>query len=487
MTERPNLIFIMPDQLRYDFLSCNGADFVETPNIDSLAAPGVRYTRAYSVSPICVPARALLLTGRDAIKNGVTDNGQWLRPDLAACGIRTWPERLADDGYYTAAIGKMHFYPWDITHGFQYRVAAEDKRWIHVRDDYYHHLKEQGERKYHGNEHEGYFEHKGAILNRLPWALSVDHFVGEEACRFLRNYGAERPFAMMVGFPGPHCPYDPNEKFLDGLDPEAMPPAVPEVAGDAPKLRQQNIDGNKGAWNGVDYTEFSEADKRKIRTHYAASVRQIDYEVGQILATLAEEGLDEDTAIIFASDHGDHLGDHNLIGKSDFFESSIHVPLIVKTPDMDEATTCTELVELGDVTATLLVLAGHELPGYLDSIPLPEPGIENRRHRPYSIGVTSGGWMIFDGRWKLSKYSTGEVLLFDLVSDPDEQHNLMRDQTRWDKYLELDTLLTQAIMRSVTEGNDDQRVYTNSLSTDPSFGHRGWQRAYPRRIGGVPL
>jgi arylsulfatase A-like enzyme len=87
MSTKPNLIFIMPDQLRGDFLGCYGADFIETPHIDSLAERGARYERAYSTSPICVPARAALLTGRNAIKNGVTDNGQWLRPDLADCGI----------------------------------------------------------------------------------------------------------------------------------------------------------------------------------------------------------------------------------------------------------------------------------------------------------------------------------------------------------------------------------------------------------------
>ncbi len=117
MANKPNLIFIMPDQLRYDFLGCNGADFVETPHIDSLAERGVRYTRAYSVSPICVPARALLLTGRDAIKNGVTDNGQWLRPDLADCGIRTWPEllsrrRLLHRGHRQDALLPVGHHPW---------------------------------------------------------------------------------------------------------------------------------------------------------------------------------------------------------------------------------------------------------------------------------------------------------------------------------------------------------------------------------------
>ena len=479
MLHLPNLIFIMPDQLRHDFLGCYGADFVETPNIDSIAKNGVRYSMAYSVSPICVPARAMLLTGRSAIKNGVTDNGQWLRPDLADLGIHTWPELLNEQGYYTAAIGKMHFFPWDITHGFQYRVAAEDKRWIHVRDEYYHHLRQHGERKYHGNEHDGYFENKGAIINRLPWELSVDHFVGEEACRFLRKYGRERPFAMMVGFPGPHCPYDPNEEWLEGLDPDAMPAAVPEVDGDTPKLRQNGIEGNKKAWNGVDYTEFTDEQKRKIRLHYAASVKQIDYEVGQILETLQDQGLMEKTVIIFASDHGDHLGDHNLIGKSDFYEGSVHVPMLVQGPGIDSGKTCTELVELGDVTATLLKLSGSERPDYMDSVPLPALGLGERRQRPYSIGVTTGGWMFFDGRWKLAKYSTGEITFFDLENDPTEQVNLMRDPAYDKKFHELDTLLTLAIMRAVTEGDYDQRVDLSGLATVPAFGHRGWQRTYP--------
>ena len=116
---RPNLLFIMADQLRPDFLGCYGADFVETPNIDSLAERGIRYNRAYTAHPACVPARAALLTGMNAIRNGVTDNGLWLRPDLADCGIQLWPQLLNQIGYRTAAIGKMHFTPWDITHGFQ--------------------------------------------------------------------------------------------------------------------------------------------------------------------------------------------------------------------------------------------------------------------------------------------------------------------------------------------------------------------------------
>ncbi len=248
----------------------------------------------------------------DAVKNGVLDNGQFLRPDHLAMGIRAWPQILNANGYYTAAIGEMHFYPWDLRLGFQYRVIAEDKRWIHIRDDYYHFLTRHGYRKLHGNEHPGYYENKGAIINRIPWEYSVDHFVGRQACRFIDEYGGETPFAMMVGFSGPHCPYDPSPEFLERMDPDALPDPIPEVEGDTPGLRRRNIEGNRQPWNGVDYTEFTVEQKLKIRAHYAALVSQIDYEVGQIIETLHRKGLLQNTIVIFSSDHGDYLGDHAL-------------------------------------------------------------------------------------------------------------------------------------------------------------------------------
>ena len=479
----PNILFIMADQLRPDFLNSYGASFIDTPHIDGLAECGVRYQRAYSASPICVPARASLLTGLNAIKNGVTSNGQWLRPDLAECGIRTWPEMLDEQGYYTAAIGKMHFYPWDIHMGFRYRSIAEDKRWPYIRDDYYHFLKERGYRKLHGNEHEGYYEHKGAIVNRIPWECSVDHFVGQEACRFIRTCGDEAPFAMMVGFPGPHCPYDPTHEFLEKIDPEEMPEAISEVPGDAPKLKEGNIRGNKQPWNGADYTEFTEAHKRKIRAHYAALVAQIDHEVGQIIDALREKDQFDNTVVIFSSDHGDYLGDHNLIGKGSFFESSTRVHLLVRLPWANGSTTCDDLVELGDVTATIMHFGGCELPAYMDSIPLPDLGIERQRQRERVIGINAGGWMIYDGIWKLCKYATGEILLFNLEEDPSEQRNLSGNPNYAQKYLELDARLTQEIMRSVAFSNTDKGLDPgNVLWSNENFGKQGWQRPYPNPV-----
>ena len=353
-----NLLFLMPDQLRHDFLGCYGAGFVETPNIDSLADHGVLYRNAYSPSPVCVPARSLLMTGVNAIRTGVLGNGEFLRPDLEDAGIRTWPQLLGDAGYTTAAIGKMHFYPWDLKLGFQYRVAAEDKRWIYIEDDYQRSLKRHGFRKLHGNEHEGYQENRGAIVSPIPWEHSPDRFVGQETCRFLRELPAGEPFAAMVGFPGPHCPYDPVAEFLEGIDETAMPDPIPVSPDDPPRFVEGSVRGNKMAWNGVDYTDFTHAHKRKIRAHYAALVRQIDHEVGDILQALEETGRLENTVIIFCSDHGDYLGDHGLIGKGTFLEASTHVPLIVRTPQQSGRRVHEHPASIEDITATLLALGG---------------------------------------------------------------------------------------------------------------------------------
>ncbi len=480
MSDRLNLLFIMPDQLRADFLSCYGADFIETPHIDGLAARGVRYERAYSPSPICVPARAMLLTGRNAIQTGVLTNEHYLRPDLGDCGIRTWPEQLSAAGYATAAIGKMHFYPWDIGLGFQQRVVCEDKRWLLIDDDYQKHLKENGYRKLHGNEHEGYHENKGAICHKIPWAHSWDHFVGDAACKHIRNHPQDRPFAMMVGFPGPHCPYDPNAEYLEGFDEADMPDPIPEVPGNTTRLREQNVDGNRRPWNGVDYSEFTDAQKRKIRTHYAALVKQIDDEVGAILASLEETGQLDNTLIIFSSDHGDHLGDHNLIGKATYYEASIKVPLIVCGPGIEQDKVSHHLVSIGDITATLLKAGGCPLPGYLDARPLPDLGVADVPPRDRIIGFLSSGCMHFDGTWKLVKYTTGEMLLFNLQEDPTEQYNRIDDPDCQAVYRRLDTVLTQEMLRSITDSHHEKRVDYTALYDGEEFGQKGWQRVYPQ-------
>ncbi len=202
--------------------------------------------------------RASLLTGRNAIANGVLGNDQWLRPDREAAGVQTWPQRLVAAGYATAAIGKMHFYPWDISEGSSARVIAEDKRHIRIQDDYYHYLQRHGHAKRHGSEHDGYFEHKGAIASKIPAEHQVDVWVADEASRFIEGYRDDRPFALMVAFPGPHDPYDPPPELAGLFDPAAMPPSIPATA-DSAAFGESFIAAYLRPWNGVDYTAFTEA------------------------------------------------------------------------------------------------------------------------------------------------------------------------------------------------------------------------------------
>lgn len=478
MRSLPNLVFLMPDQQRHDFIGCYGADFVRTPNIDRLAKDGVRYARAYSQSPLCVPARASLLTGRSALGNGVTSNGEWLRPDLAACGITTWPEALATAGYDTASIGKMHFYPWDASFGFRHRSICEDKRWVKIRDDYFDYLEKHGMRKYAGSEHPGYLETKGAILTPNPGEHSWDRFVGREACRYLKQERATgRPFAMMVGFPSPHCPYDADSERIGDVNESRIPKPVTSVPGDLSVWKAKNIAAHRRSWDGIDYADVTLAQRQRVRAHYVALVETIDEEIGKIIATLEEIGELENTVIIYSSDHGDSLGDHALNGKGTFYESSTHIPLIVRPAGGARGVVNEGLVELTDITSTMLTYAGVALPRSMNhSRCLPGLGF-NTAARNELFGCLGSGWMAIKGEWKLIKPEGDHPLLFNLRLDPKEQHNLFNHPDCLEIQAELDQALTAWVMKSLRDGHEDKRM--DPSWEDLDFAARGWKRPYP--------
>ncbi len=487
--ERPkNIVFIMPDQLRADFLSCYGATCIETPNIDALAADGVKYERAFTPSPLCVPARAALLTGRNAVRNGVFDNDCWLRPDHNECGQITWPQRLTDAGYLTAAFGKMHFYPWDAKEGFQHRVIAEDKRHIDIMDDYAEYLESKGLHKMHISEYEGYEEHQGAVVSPIPHEDQVDTWVARKTCEYLRKIPKDQPFAVMVGLPGPHCPYDPPAELLEGIRPEDMPAPIP-----ATDASETFIEGvvtvNKLPWNGIDYTDFSETNKLKMRAHYAALVKQIDRAVGGIVDTLKEEGLYDDTMIIFSSDHGDMLGDYGYVGKFNFFEPAIHIPLIaVNQPgDGPRDISYPDIVSLYDIHSTILKAAGLEHPENSDAMPLPVVS-DTKPKREYIFGITAffgiKGYMLRDKRYKLCRYTNGLTALFDLETDPREQNNLIDKPETMAIQAELDKILTKELMDGLIDGHMDKfveeaRNLADPVNLDKNYGRPGWHRPYP--------
>lgn len=480
MTDKPNLVFMMPDQLRHDFLSCYGASFVDTPNIDALCAQGVRYENAYSEHPVCVPARASLLTGMNAIKNGVLENAQFIRPDHAACGIRTWPELLGEAGYRTVATGKMHFYPWEKRFGFDERIIAEDKLWGYIEDDYHHFLDKAGYSKRSFADVPEYHQHHQACVSPLPYAFGVDYFTGVESARWIDEYEGDEPFAMMVGFPGPHSPYDPAPEYAD-YDRASMPDPLDRVEADAEMMgwvAQRKARTGGRSWYAVLNDEPPTHETYMVqRAYYTGLVKQIDIEVGRIVAALEARGVLDNTIIIFSSDHGDYLGDHGLSGKASFYEGACHVPMLVRHPDVKGGQVSSDLVTLTDVTATLLQAGCGDVPDYVDACPLPGIGLGDAS-REMIFGALRGSWMAFDGRWKLAKYEGGSQL-FDLAEDPGEQNNRARDPDCADVFNRLDTALTREVMRSVRESTYAGRLPRTGNSSSISFGRPGWERTYP--------
>jgi len=478
MTDRPNILFLLPDQLRHDFLGCYGADFLKTPTIDGLAAQGTRWQTAISPSPICVPARASMLSGQNAHASGITHNLAWLRPDRHEMGIRTWPELLAASGYRTSAIGKMHFYPWDLSEGFQTRVISEDKRHIHVRDDYHHALATEGFAKLHGNDQPGYAEHKGASINPLPDHLQPDRWVAHRAAEHIRSLSGDQPFAMMVGFPGPHCPYDPPADALSRVDPAAMPDALPRTE-ESDALHPLMVAGYRRDWADTDYSTLTPEQIRRIRHHYAVSVERLDEDVAHILTALRETGRLDNTIVVFASDHGDYLGDFGHMGKGFFHEPSVRVPLIVTDfrapearPDKRVETAPASLL---DLYPSFLSWAGLETPAHADGSALHTP-------QPDRIitGATTTGFMARDARWKLVRYNVGTEALFDLAGDPGEQHNLI--DTHPEESRRLDRALTASLLAGLAAGHADKAVPDAKSPPEGPFHAPCWQRPYPARL-----
>ncbi|MEM7731003.1 MAG: sulfatase-like hydrolase/transferase [Pseudomonadota bacterium] len=470
---RPDILFLMPDQLRPDFLSCYGADFVQTPNIDALAAAGTRYETCISPSPICVPARASLLTGQSAQACGVLDNLHWPRPDRARMGVQTWPERLAAAGYHTAAIGKMHFYPWDASEGFAQRIIAEDKRHLHIDDDYAAALRAAGLAKRHAGTHPGYHAAKGAYTDDTrPGALEVDRWVATQAAQALLDAPADRPLAMMVGFPGPHCPYDPPSEALARIDPGALPKPHPPTP-ESERHRDAFVASYRRAWADLDYAELDADQIRGLRHHYAALVERLDADVGLILDALDHSGRAKRTIVVFASDHGDYLGDFGLVGKTTFHEPSIRVPLIVRDPRAKViGGVSDQLATLPDLHPTFLDWAGLVPPAYCDGTVLGRADPER-----IVTGVTAHGVMARDAAWKLVRYRNGTEALFHL---PDETTDRMQEAPK--VRARLDQALTTDLLRGFLAAHADKRVAEAQAPEGHAFHRRGWQRPYPAAV-----
>lgn len=451
-----NLLFITTDQQRWDTLPCYGLDFIHTPNLMRLADEGMVFDQCVVPGAVCVPCRAAIMTGQYPSTTGVLTNGTWLRP-----GTSTWPQLLSAAGVRTAGIGKMHFDPWDARWGFDERIIAEDKRHIYLPDDHVKFLRANGQERPHPATDPEYFETLGAPVKPWPKRFHIDAFVGDQAAAWITANAGE-PFAAWVSFPGPHDPYDPPAEmadlYYDAPIPEPVGSAA-DLAGKPPAQRRRGADTLKNAMFQIDPSQATPEQYRRWRAHYYANITLIDEGIGKILAALEQAGILEDTLIIFTSDHGDALGDHGLAYKGFFYDSMVHVPLILRGPGVTPGARSASLVSTLDLIPLFFHTCGVEPPDTLqgnDLRDLLDDPAATLREAVYC--ELDGRVMVQTERHKYGWYADGSAELYDRVTDPNELHNLADDPAQVDTVRTMQALLLSHWMENQAQQTAATRV-----------------------------
>ncbi len=382
---------------------------------------GVTFTRAVTPSPLCAPARACLAAGLRYHHCRVPDNGVDYPLDQ-----RTYYSVLKEAGYSVGGVGKFDLHKptfwWGLdgwipdleTLGFTHGIDNAGK-WDAVnsgadspRDPYMKYLHDRGLAATHIEDMNG---RRGSIQNRfktdptpLPEEAYCDNWIAGNAVKILRGFSEDAPWHLVVNFNGPHDPWDVTERMhRDWQNTEFPLPVCPD--------------------------ENHACQDIKVRQNYAAALENIDRNVGRIIDEIERSGRLEDTIIVYTSDHGEMLGDFGLYGKSNPHRGAVDIPLVISGPGIHKGRISDVLVELQDLTSTMVEAAGCVMPEAVDSrslLPLLEGNREN--HREHVISALSSGardWKsIADERYKLILESGAAPVLYDMVEDPWETRDI---------------------------------------------------------------
>jgi arylsulfatase A-like enzyme len=440
---RPNFVFIMTDQQRFDTIAALGHGHALTPNLDRLVHEGTAFTRTYVTAPSCAPSRASLFTGLYPHSTGVLKNNDpW---------SHSWVELLAESGYRCANVGKMHTFPYETPVGFHERHVVENKDRSNPKLPFFLDqwdkafwarglVKPDRATKYRAMP--DYRDRLGAFVWEAPDDLHADNFIGGLATLWLDRYPGDEPFFLQVGFPGPHPPYDPTQEHLSRFDDIEMPlPHNSKEDMDSQPyplqdLRRDNLEVDH---DGIVHLE-NPTDEQLLRQrrHYMANVSMIDEQVGFIIEALERRGALDDTVIVFTSDHGDCLNDHGHIQKWSMYEPSVRVPALVRGPGIEPGQRVEGLTSLMDLGPTVLELAGLTPPEWMEAESLlPALHGEEWGGREYAFSehardmilqATALMTMVRDESMKLVEFvDSDEGQLFDLEADPWEMRNLWDD------------------------------------------------------------
>ncbi len=438
-----NVLFIMADQFRHDALSCAGNPVVETPNLDRLAAEGVRFTDAVCSSPLCGPSRASLLTGQYAHGHRCWGNFEIAQPGGLPESAQTWDETLAANNYRVEYHGKWHT-------GAANRSCYHDGLPYYL-EGYHKYLEEQypGRKKAEGEAVDRYTKwfyrpfpvdrmmaeairrklsmphHNEAGESSVPAGKSLTAWTADRVIRFLQSR-PKQPFSVTCSILHPHAPLVASPPYATVYDPAKMP--MPRVLDD----------------------EYTPAERRSIPnvltltpdglgsyiSLYYGLVREVDDWVGRILAALDAAGLASNTLVVFTADHGEMLGEHSRVSKMVFYEASLRVPLMMRLPGRIPKGRKLRVPAAGaDVAPTILDYCGIPVPREMHGRSLraaietgktDSPGAFSELLRPES-GQEQRMWRTPE--WKLS-FVGGKPYLYNLAEDPGETRNLLDPKHR---------------------------------------------------------
>lgn len=481
MKKSPNIVFIMADQLAASFVGCYGSGVNSTPNLDGLAKDGILFSRNYAATPVCAPNRACILTGRSPEIHGVVKNNHVLQSDNP-----TFLNVLKHKGYSCGGFGKFHQTPMpfapplDLGYlGFDETVVSEDPVWgeyidwvksehpeslekalsvtnCHsgtVRPDYNTEMKQGASEEDWQIKKENFEKYLGKRISESSWErmyvspLDKDaddsSFITENGLDFMRKHKDRKsPFFCQFSYVGPHDPYDPPEAYASMFDPEDMKEPIPPGWKNEPGTEfLDNIRDN--------YLNFrricdNKEEILKLRAYYHGAIRMIDDCIGDIIYFLKNEGLWENSIVIFTTDHGDSMGDQGLIAKGiHHYDTCIRTPLIISGGAAKERGYTDRLTVSTDIFRTVCEIAGvcgEEMPPTEGKSFAGEilDGHETHYHEAVISTIDGASTIISDDGFRLTIYYGREYgQLFDLKNDPTEQNNLYKNSAYEKKKIEL--------------------------------------------------
>ncbi|MBN8733864.1 MAG: sulfatase-like hydrolase/transferase [Acidobacteria bacterium] len=425
-TRPPNILLLFPDQWRPDWGGWNGKLDVRTPHVDGLRKRGMEFTHATVPSPLCAPSRACLASGQRYGSCGVENNGQ----DYPA-KLTTFYQMLQGAGYRTMACGKIDLHKktldwgtdgkrmtreWGFTDAIDNAGKRDAPRSVQLAgrptDPYMAMLQERGLMQAHIDDFSHREEYKDTFATPLPDGAYCDNWIGQNGLDLLRRSPKGKPWFLQVNFTGPHGPMD----ITAAMEKRVRSRRYPQPYGN---------------------TQFEPAVHEAIRQNYTAMCENLDLWVGRYLDELKKRKELENTVVIFSSDHGEMLGDHNRWGKSLPYQPSVGVPMVVAGPGIVGGIRSSALVSVHDLAATSLDYAGVEKPAEMNSRSL-RPVLEGKRkrHRDFLRSGLNQWRMAWDGEHKLvtgfdpavrgqaKPVAAAAPLLFDHNEDPNESTNV---------------------------------------------------------------